>query len=418
MTSARPRRPAPRAVAVRVVAAVRAYKDTRAALADTEALLADPASDPELKTLAVALMKIANDLRWMNSGPNSGLAEIRLPALQAGSSIMPGKVNPVIPEAAAMVCARVIGNDATITIAGQSGNAGIAIPSGLIRLSSSFNGRGAPYTNYSFSFIDNLSVLRGNHNMKFGVEIRPLTLWNDQLGGTTYSFPNVTAFLANQPSSIAFNGDLSAQSPFTGLSGLAHLRQNYYILYAQDEFKVTPNLTLNFGLRYEFYSVVHEILDRSAVVDIRGCGGFCSKGTPYYDPNYHDFGPRAGLAWAPAIFHGKTTIRSGFGVYYGGNQNDDFSDPAESATPRYSLSSSDFPALAYPLVAFLDPRNQLYSPKAIDRRGLHWWNRRRAPGNPRHPMRVVSPHRSARPPRASDRASSRRYAGYFRAAFG
>jgi fumarate hydratase class II len=67
-------------------------------------------------------MKIANDLRWMNSGPLAGLGEIELPALQPGSSIMPGKVNPVIPEAAAMVAAQVIGNDAAITIAGQSGN--------------------------------------------------------------------------------------------------------------------------------------------------------------------------------------------------------------------------------------------------------------------------------------------------------
>ena len=76
----------------------------------------------QLKTLAVAMMKISNDLRWMNSGPLAGLGEIALPALQPGSSIMPGKVNPVIPEATAMVCAQVIGNDATITIAGQSGN--------------------------------------------------------------------------------------------------------------------------------------------------------------------------------------------------------------------------------------------------------------------------------------------------------
>ena len=76
----------------------------------------------QLKTTAVSLMKIANDLRWMNSGPLAGLAEISLPALQPGSSIMPGKVNPVIPEAVAMVAAQVIGNDATITIAGQSGN--------------------------------------------------------------------------------------------------------------------------------------------------------------------------------------------------------------------------------------------------------------------------------------------------------
>jgi fumarate hydratase class II len=76
----------------------------------------------QLKTTAVSLMKIANDLRWMNSGPLAGLAEIALPALQPGSSIMPGKVNPVIPEAVAMVAAQVIGNDGAITVAGQSGN--------------------------------------------------------------------------------------------------------------------------------------------------------------------------------------------------------------------------------------------------------------------------------------------------------
>lgn len=75
----------------------------------------------QLKTIAVSLMKIANDLRWMNSGPLAGLGEIELTALQPGSSIMPGKVNPVIPEATAMVAAQVIGNDATITVAGQSG---------------------------------------------------------------------------------------------------------------------------------------------------------------------------------------------------------------------------------------------------------------------------------------------------------
>lgn len=76
----------------------------------------------QLKTTAVSIIKIANDLRWMNSGPLAGLGEIELQALQPGSSIMPGKVNPVIPEAAAMVGAQIIGNDAAITIAGQSGN--------------------------------------------------------------------------------------------------------------------------------------------------------------------------------------------------------------------------------------------------------------------------------------------------------
>jgi fumarate hydratase class II len=83
-----------------------------------------------LKVIAVSLTKINNDLRWMGSGPNTGLAEINIPDLQPGSSIMPGKVNPVVPEAVLMVCARVIGNDATVTWAGASGNfeLNVAIP--------------------------------------------------------------------------------------------------------------------------------------------------------------------------------------------------------------------------------------------------------------------------------------------------
>ena len=76
----------------------------------------------QLRTLAVSLTKVCNDLRWMSSGPRTGLAEINLPDLQPGSSIMPGKVNPVLPEAVLMVCAQVIGNDTAVTVSGASGN--------------------------------------------------------------------------------------------------------------------------------------------------------------------------------------------------------------------------------------------------------------------------------------------------------
>ena len=76
----------------------------------------------QLKTIAVGVTKLCNDLRWMSSGPRTGLAEINLPDLQPGSSIMPGKVNPVLPEATLMVCAQVIGNDTTVTVCGSSGN--------------------------------------------------------------------------------------------------------------------------------------------------------------------------------------------------------------------------------------------------------------------------------------------------------
>jgi fumarate hydratase class II len=88
----------------------------------------------QLRTLAVALMKIANDLRWMGSGPLAGLGELKLPALQPGSSIMPGKVNPVIPEAVAMIAAQVMGLDAAIAIAGQSGNFQLNVMLPLIAL--------------------------------------------------------------------------------------------------------------------------------------------------------------------------------------------------------------------------------------------------------------------------------------------
>ena len=80
------------------------------------------AASGQLKSIAVGLLKIANDLRWLGSGPRAGIGEITLPEVQPGSSIMPGKVNPVIAESVAMVSAQVIGNDATIAIAGQSGN--------------------------------------------------------------------------------------------------------------------------------------------------------------------------------------------------------------------------------------------------------------------------------------------------------
>ncbi|MEO8053110.1 MAG: TonB-dependent receptor [Acidobacteriota bacterium] len=211
----------------------------------------------------------------------------------------------------------------------------------------------------TFSGIDNLTLVRGAHTLKFGIDIRRIRLNNsgNTLTTSTIDYASNEDFINNVADAASLNVG----------EGVVGNRRTFYGAYAQDEFKVTPNLTLNLGLRYEYYSVAHEILNRSAVVDIQGCGGYCPKGTPYYDPNTKDFGPRVGLAWSPSALHGKTTVRTGFGIYFGGNQNDDFSDPAESAVPRYKLTSDDFPALSYPLVAFLDPKTQLFSPKAIDR---------------------------------------------------
>ncbi|MBZ5604464.1 MAG: carboxypeptidase regulatory-like domain-containing protein [Acidobacteriia bacterium] len=211
----------------------------------------------------------------------------------------------------------------------------------------------------TFSFIDNLTMVRGRHTFKFGVDVRRIRLNNsgNAIRDSSIDYASPQDFINNSADSASvLEGE-----------GIRGNRRTFVMGFAQDEFKVTPNLTLNIGLRYELYTVAHEILNRAAVVDINGCGGFCPVGTPFYDINPNDWGPRFGFAWAPPMLHGKTVIRGGYGIYYGGNQNDDFSDPLESAVPRYGFTSSDFANLSYPLNQFITPQSALFTPKAIDR---------------------------------------------------
>lgn len=113
-----------------------------------------------LKTIAVSLLKIANDIRWLGSGPRAGLGELALPEVQPGSSIMPGKVNPVIAESLTMVAAQVIGNDATITIAGQSGNfeLNVMLPVAAYNLLQSIELMASASANFATKCVDGLSA--------------------------------------------------------------------------------------------------------------------------------------------------------------------------------------------------------------------------------------------------------------------
>jgi hypothetical protein len=211
----------------------------------------------------------------------------------------------------------------------------------------------------TFSYIDNLTWIRGRHALKIGAEIRRIRLNNS---GNAIRDSSV-----DYASNADFVNNLADSASVLEGEGIRGNRRTFSMGYIQDDFKATPNLTINLGLRYEFYSVAHEVRNRAAVVDISGCGGFCPTGTPFYAPNYNDWGPRVGLAWSPAALGGKTVIRAGFGIYYGANQNDDFSDPLESAVPRYGFTSADFPNLSYPLDPYITPQNALFTPKAIDR---------------------------------------------------
>src|SRR5262249_41059891 len=166
------------------------------------------------------------------------------------------------------VTINISGSTALSGIAGQGNPSGLSIPGGLFRLNSATNGRGAPYTPYTIGLIDNFSLLRGNHSIKIGGEVRFLRLYTDRLGGTTYSYTTLAAFLSNT-ATVAYNGDVSAPSPFNnGATGNRYAKSEYYIGYAQDEWRIKPNLTFNYGLRYEYYSPLREDKDRQGVFDI------------------------------------------------------------------------------------------------------------------------------------------------------
>lgn len=212
----------------------------------------------------------------------------------------------------------------------------------------------------TFSWIDSLTHTSGRHTWKVGGEVRRIRLNNTGNANdtTTVAYASIADFVNNRVDSISDNG----------AEGIHGLRHTLFAGYVQDEFKATPNLTLNLGLRYEYYSVTHEVKGRAAIFDIPGCGGQCPPGTPFYFPDYNNFAPRIGLAWSPSIFHGKAVIRTGYGMFFVPNQNDDYSDPAESTAPRFSISSADVPNLSYPITPFLAFAQTLgLSPKAIDR---------------------------------------------------
>ncbi len=132
------------------------------------------AASGALKTIAVSLLKIANDVRWLGSGPRAGIGEIELPAVQPGSSIMPGKVNPVIAESVAMVCAQVLGNDVTINVAGQSGNfeLNVMMPVAAYNLLQSIELLATSCTNFAEQCIDGIVATdRGPEMVEKGLMI-------------------------------------------------------------------------------------------------------------------------------------------------------------------------------------------------------------------------------------------------------
>lgn len=275
------------------------------------------------------------------------------------------------------VTINITGSVANTGIAGQGASSGISVPGGLVRANSATNGRGAPYTPYTISLIDNLSWMRGNHSLKFGGELRLLRMYTDRLGGTTYTYSNLDNFLKNTAQSIQYLGDLSAPSPFNnGATGQRLAKEEFYIGYAQDEWRVRPNLTFNYGLRYEYYTPLREDKNRQVVFDI-DTGRILPPDSEIYKSLKTNFAPRLALVWSPRpeakgfFGGGKTVVRAGFGINYGPGQIEDQIQPIESDRVSSTLSNvtNAFPANLTQIVAnFLNnPNNRQYQPRAYDR---------------------------------------------------
>ncbi len=250
------------------------------------------------------------------------------------------RINGVAPTIAGFDLSSAVinisGNTANFALPGQGTSAGTATPGGLVRANSATNGRGQPYTPYTFSFVDSINWTKGNHNAKFGGEFRMIRLYTDRLGGTTYTYSNLPAFLANTAQSVQFLGDVSAPSPFNGgATGQRFAKQEYYIAYGEDEWKIKPNLTLNYGLRYEYYAPLREDRNLQVLFDITN-GTLRPPTEAAFKSSKNNFGPRISMTWSPspngsAFFGGgRTVLRGGFGIFYGPGQTEDQIQPIES----------------------------------------------------------------------------------------
>ena len=255
------------------------------------------------------------------------------------------------------------GSVANTGIAGQGANSGIVVPGGLVRANSATNGRGQPYDPYTVSFIDSVSYVRGNHFLKTGGEIRAIRMSTDRLGGITYSFANVTAFLNNTASTVQYLGDVSAPSPFnngaTGpasrAAGVLHrLRAGRVARQPAGDAEPRPALR-----------VLHAA-DRNP----RPAGEVQHRHRRHRSE--HDAGrtrrrrTTSCRALAFTYAPGKTVFRTGFGMFVGPGQTEDQIQPVESDRVSSTLSNGSFPVDQNALVANFvnNPNNRSFQPRA------------------------------------------------------
>ncbi len=234
----------------------------------------------------------------------------------------------------------------------------------------------------TYGIVDNATWTHGRNTFKFGVEYRRVRLNQGQTANNNLTFTDDQSLVSGTLSGISFDAPWCCHK----------LRRGFVMPYFQDEWKVTPTFTVTAGVRYEYYGVPTEATNRTTVFDLDVFHGAClgtgSANTPFTvpintppcpknpyltNPDYRDVDPRVGIAWAPAAMHGKTVIRSGFGIYHGAAQNDDLNAGLESDTYRVSISQSVPISAAYeqaiPDLSGLPVGTAPEHPRALQREG-------------------------------------------------
>ncbi|MBK5298273.1 MAG: TonB-dependent receptor [Vicinamibacteria bacterium] len=236
------------------------------------------------------------------------------------------------------------------TVTSQSidarGSTGIARSGLLIRATSASSTTGSIFDPRSLSFSNALTWSKGAHTVKFGAEYRTLQSDFQFLGSTEITYNSITDFIDNRPNAYAVALDSPVFKP-----------QQYYLIgYAQDSWRVADTLTLELGVRYDFYSVVKE-KDGNAKPFFIEENDFSSDPDNFYDADRNNVAPRLSAAYE---INDKTVVRGGFGLYYGPGQFEDRIQPIENSIERRRVGASDIPSngLAYPIVP-VQLRNQL-----------------------------------------------------------
>lgn len=208
--------------------------------------------------------------------------------------------------------------------------------------------------NMSLSYIDNITWTKGRHIFKFGARVVPIIMDTGESASGTLTYLSLNSLLSNDMEKATYTATLPLQP----------LRKTEVFAYAQDQYQITPNLTANLGVHYDFFNAFHEADGYVATpFDLATCGGYCAPNSPFEFPRYADLDPRVGIAWA----RGKTVLRAGGGIYHGDGENDDQDWPVSNSTESYSLSSVTSPGLAYPITPFLQNTTGIASPRDLYR---------------------------------------------------